>query len=67
MSYQSLYRRYRPRRFAEFAEDLRCFLEGRPVRARRLQAWEQVVRWCRRRPAVAALLLVRGSMMRESD
>jgi WD40 repeat protein/serine/threonine protein kinase/tetratricopeptide (TPR) repeat protein len=40
----------------EFGEDLRRFLEGRPVKARRAGAWEQVVRWGRRNPAVASLL-----------
>jgi serine/threonine-protein kinase len=42
----------------ELAEDLRRFLEGRPIAARRLPPWEQAWRWCRRRPAVAGLLLV---------
>lgn len=39
----------------EFADDLRRFLDGRPVLARRHGWTEQVWRWCRRRPAVAAL------------
>jgi serine/threonine protein kinase len=46
------------RRYAsasELAEDLRRFLDGQPVAARPLRPWEQAGRWCRRRPAVAAL------------
>ena len=40
---------------AELAEDLRRFLEDRPIRARRVGPWERAARWCRRNPAVAAL------------
>jgi WD40 repeat protein/serine/threonine protein kinase/tetratricopeptide (TPR) repeat protein len=46
------------------AEDLRRFLEDRPIRARRVGARERLWRWCRRNPALAtatataALLLV---------
>jgi WD40 repeat protein/serine/threonine protein kinase/tetratricopeptide (TPR) repeat protein len=36
------------------AEDLCRFLADRPVLARRATATEQVVRWCRRNPALAA-------------
>jgi serine/threonine protein kinase len=39
----------------ELAEDLRRFLEDRPVKARRASAAEQAWRWCRRNPAVASL------------
>jgi serine/threonine protein kinase/predicted Zn-dependent protease len=49
-----------PRRYhsaLELAEDLARFLEGRPVRARRVSVAERLVKWARRRPAVAALLL----------
>jgi eukaryotic-like serine/threonine-protein kinase len=48
------------------AEDLRRFLEGRPILARRTGAPERCWRWCKRNPAVAglitgiALLLVLG-------
>jgi len=49
------------RRYAsalDLAEDLQRFLKGEPVHARP-PAWpERVVRWSRRRPAVAALLVV---------
>jgi serine/threonine-protein kinase len=47
---------------ALLAEDLRRFLEDRPVTARRASGREQAWRWCRRNPVVAglsaALLLV---------
>jgi tetratricopeptide (TPR) repeat protein len=39
----------------ELAEDLTRFLEGRPIRARRVTAPERLWRWSRRNPAVAAL------------
>jgi serine/threonine protein kinase/Tfp pilus assembly protein PilF len=39
------------------AEDLLRFLEGKPIVARPVRAWERGVKWARRRPAVAALLL----------
>ncbi len=38
------------------ADDLKRFLADRPIQARRASAWEQTWRWCRRNPAVAALL-----------
>jgi serine/threonine protein kinase/DNA-binding beta-propeller fold protein YncE len=38
------------------AEDLRRFLEDEPIRARRAGVRERSWRWCRRNPAVAALL-----------
>ena len=47
------------RRYASaqsLAEDLRHFLHGEPIRARRTPAWERAWMWCRRRPAVATLL-----------
>lgn len=38
------------------ATDLRCFLEDRPIAARRAGAPERVWRWCRRNPGFAALV-----------
>ena len=40
---------------AELAADLRCFLEDRPIRARRTSSVERFWRWCRRNPIVAGL------------
>src|SRR5262249_32839364 len=39
----------------ELADDLRRFLDGRPVTARPVPAWEKAWKWAKRRPAVAAL------------
>ena len=41
---------------AELAEDLRRFLEDRPIRSRRIGEAEKFVRWCRRNPVPAGLL-----------
>ena len=41
---------------AALADDLRRFLAGRPVRARRISRAEHAWRWCRRNPAAAALV-----------
>src|SRR5262249_39756338 len=38
------------------AEDLERFLEGRPIRARRVSAAERTWRWCKRNKAVAGLI-----------
>jgi serine/threonine-protein kinase len=40
------------------AEDLRCCLEDRPISARPISVAGQLVRWCRRKPAHAALAAV---------
>jgi serine/threonine protein kinase/WD40 repeat protein len=40
---------------ADFADDLRAFLDGRPIRARPAPPVEKCVRWARRRPGLAAL------------
>jgi WD40 repeat protein len=42
----------------DLAEDLRRFLDGKPIRARPVRAWERVVKWARRRPTAAALVAV---------
>ncbi|MCK5174439.1 MAG: serine/threonine protein kinase, partial [Planctomycetes bacterium] len=39
----------------EFGEDLKCFLEDRPIRARRVGSIERFWRWSRRNPAIASL------------
>src|SRR5262249_38681078 len=45
------------------AEDLRRFLEGRPIQARPLGPVARLSRWCRRNPAatIICVLLVTGS------
>jgi serine/threonine protein kinase/WD40 repeat protein len=45
------------RRYASaqaLAEDLQAFLEGRPIKARPASSLTRTIRWCRRRPLVAA-------------
>lgn len=39
----------------EMADDLRCFLEDRPIQARRVGSVERLARWCRRNKGVAGL------------
>jgi serine/threonine protein kinase/WD40 repeat protein/Flp pilus assembly protein TadD len=41
---------------ADMADDLKRFLEDRPVRARRASEGEKFLRWCRRNPLPASLL-----------
>jgi WD40 repeat protein len=51
--------RHPPQRYqtaADLAEDLKRFVEDKPVRARRVSETEKLVRWCRRNPAMASLL-----------
>jgi WD40 repeat protein len=45
------------------ADDLECWLRGEPVAARRAQAWEQLAKWAKRRPAVAVLLGVAAALL----
>jgi serine/threonine protein kinase len=47
----------------ELASDLRRFLNGKPVVARRVRPVELVWRWCRRNPAVAGLLAVVATLL----
>jgi WD40 repeat protein len=49
-------RRYRSAQ--ALAEDLRRYQDGEPITARRLGAFGRGVKWCRRKPAAAALLAV---------
>src|SRR5437764_13189998 len=42
---------------ADMAEDLKRFVEDRPVRARRISTAENLWRWCRRNPLPASLLV----------
>jgi len=49
------------RRYAsahDFRDDLRRFTAGEPIRARPAGRWDAASKWTRRRPAVAALLLL---------
>ena len=51
---------------AELADDLRRFLSGRPVRARRYGVPERVALWARRLPEAAALVLLAGVVVAAS-
>lgn len=45
-------------RALDLAEELRRFLDGRPIRTRPTPLWEQAWKFARRRPAVASLIAV---------
>jgi tetratricopeptide (TPR) repeat protein len=52
-----------PRRYGSaeaVAEDLECWLAGRPIAARRVTAWGRFWRWCRRNPVLAGLAAAAG-------
>ncbi len=40
----------------ELAEDLKRFVDGRPIHARPIRTWEKGLKWARRRPAAAGLI-----------
>lgn len=40
----------------ELEQDLLCFVENRPIRARRISLGEKTWRWCQRNPVVASLV-----------
>jgi WD40 repeat protein/serine/threonine protein kinase/tetratricopeptide (TPR) repeat protein len=40
----------------ELADDLRCFTDDKPIRARRVSEIERLWRWCRRNPVEAGLV-----------
>lgn len=41
---------------AELAEELQCYLDGRPIKARPVSTAERVWRWCRRNPWLASAI-----------
>jgi serine/threonine protein kinase/tetratricopeptide (TPR) repeat protein len=43
---------------AALADDCAAFLRGEPIKARPTPVWRRAAKWARRRPAVAALVLV---------
>jgi eukaryotic-like serine/threonine-protein kinase len=45
------------------ADDLRCFVEDRPIRARRATVLERVIRWSRRNRAMAGLTAMAASAL----
>jgi tetratricopeptide (TPR) repeat protein len=54
------------RRYAsaeELADDLGRFLAHQPIRARRAAVWDRLLKWARRRPAVAGVTAVLGLAM----
>ncbi len=48
---------------AALAEDLRRFVEDRPIRARRVSAAERLARWCRRNPVIASSIGVAAAAL----
>jgi WD40 repeat protein/serine/threonine protein kinase len=41
----------------EMADELDRFLQGKPIRARPISQSEKILRWCRRKPAIATLTI----------
>jgi tetratricopeptide (TPR) repeat protein/tRNA A-37 threonylcarbamoyl transferase component Bud32 len=54
-------RRYQTAR--DLHDDLRRYLEDRPIHARRMGPGERLLRWCRRNPAVAGLTAVAAVLL----
>jgi serine/threonine protein kinase/WD40 repeat protein len=48
---------------AELADDLDCFLEDRPIAARRVSSTERLTRWARRNPGLATLGTALAAML----
>jgi serine/threonine protein kinase len=48
---------------ANLADDLRRFLAGQPILARPAPPWERGIKWAKRKPALAALLVVSGAAL----
>lgn len=48
---------------AELADDLRCFLDGKPIKARPISTVARLWRWCRRNPTIALLLVSVGVLL----
>ena len=48
---------------AALADDLRRFVEDRPIQARRVSAVERLVRWCRRNKVLAATIGLAGAAL----
>jgi serine/threonine protein kinase/WD40 repeat protein len=53
----------RYKRPAELAADLKCFLEDRPIAARRVSSTERLTRWARRNPGLATLGTALAAML----
>ncbi|MFK7777484.1 MAG: serine/threonine-protein kinase, partial [Gimesia sp.] len=47
--------KHRYQKASDLADDLNCFLENCPIRARRITPFERLWRWSRRNPAIAML------------
>ena len=56
-------REHRYANCAAMAEDLRRWLSGEPITARRVALFERFVRWCRRNPVVAGLSMAAALLL----